>query len=71
MEFDFGPAVLTSISSYTDRDILVVRDASQLTGSVTFDILGERGRACDCDSPLRDEHDGRGVHPGIAARVGH
>ena len=41
MEFDFGPAMLTSVSSYTDRDILVTRDASQLTGSVTFDILGE------------------------------
>ena len=40
MEFDFGPAVLTSISSYTDRTILVYRDASQLTGSVTFDIGG-------------------------------
>jgi len=37
MEFDFGSAVLTSISSYTDRDILVTRDASQLTGSITFD----------------------------------
>jgi len=40
MEFDLGPAVLTSVSSYTDRDILVTRDASQLTGSVTYDILG-------------------------------
>jgi iron complex outermembrane receptor protein len=39
MEFDFGPAVLTSISSYTDRDILVTRDSSQLTGSITFDVF--------------------------------
>jgi iron complex outermembrane recepter protein len=53
MEFDFGPAVLTSISSYTDRDILVTRDASQLTGSVTFDILGEVD-GVRLDSPLLD-----------------
>ncbi|MCI0433065.1 MAG: TonB-dependent receptor plug domain-containing protein, partial [Gemmatimonadetes bacterium] len=33
-EFDLGGVVLTSVSSYTDRDILVVRDATQLTGSV-------------------------------------
>ncbi|HZF26064.1 MAG TPA: TonB-dependent receptor, partial [Steroidobacteraceae bacterium] len=38
--YDFGPVTLTSISSYTDRDVEVDRDASQLTGSVTFDILG-------------------------------
>ncbi|HEU4517389.1 MAG TPA: TonB-dependent receptor, partial [Steroidobacteraceae bacterium] len=53
MEFDFGPAVLTSVSSYTDRDILVTRDASQLTGSVTFDILGEVD-GVRLDSPLLD-----------------
>jgi iron complex outermembrane recepter protein len=40
MEFDLGSVVLTSVSSYTERDILVVRDASQLTGSVTFDLGG-------------------------------
>ena len=34
------PVLLTSISSYTDRDILVTRDASQLTGSVTYFNLG-------------------------------
>jgi hypothetical protein len=39
MEFDLGPAMLTSVSSYTDRDILVTRDASQLTGSITFDVF--------------------------------
>ncbi len=53
MEFDFGPALLTSVSSYTDRDILVTRDASQLTGSVTFDILGEVD-GVRLDSPLLD-----------------
>lgn len=38
IEVGFGNHTLTSISSYTDRDILVVRDATQLTGSVTFDL---------------------------------
>ena len=38
--YDFGSATLTSISSYTDRDVEVDRDASQLTGSVTFDEIG-------------------------------
>ena len=42
MEFDLGNVVLTSISPYTDRDILVKRDATQLAGSVTFDL----GNAC-------------------------
>ncbi len=33
--YDFGPAELTSVTSYINRDILVSRDASALTGSVT------------------------------------
>jgi iron complex outermembrane recepter protein len=42
IEVGFGNHTLTSISSYTDRDILVVRDATQLSGSVTYDL----GNAC-------------------------
>ncbi len=38
IEVGLGNHTLTSISSYTDRDILVIRDATQLTGSVTFDL---------------------------------
>ena len=38
MEFDLGAVTLTSISSYTDREVVVTRDASTLTGSVSFDI---------------------------------
>ena len=41
IDYDFGPATLTSITSYTDRKVRVLRDATQLTGSVTFDILGD------------------------------
>ena len=33
--YNFGPAELTSVSSYMHRNILVSRDASALTGSVT------------------------------------
>ncbi|HEV2596561.1 MAG TPA: TonB-dependent receptor [Sphingomicrobium sp.] len=36
--FDFGPAELTSVSSYLHRNILVSRDASALTGSVSVDL---------------------------------
>ena len=38
VEVGLGNHTLTSISSYTDRDILVIRDATQLTGSVTYDL---------------------------------
>ncbi len=38
IEADFGPVSFTSITSYTDRDILVSRDAGALTGSVSVDL---------------------------------
>jgi iron complex outermembrane receptor protein len=53
LEFDFGGSTLTSVSSYTDREVLVVRDASQLTGSVTFD-LGGTAAEVRLNSPLND-----------------
>jgi len=39
-DYNFGPMTLTSITSYTHRNVRVLRDATQLTGSVTVDILG-------------------------------
>jgi iron complex outermembrane receptor protein len=36
--FGFGGVELTSVSSFIDRDILVGRDASALTGSVSVDL---------------------------------
>ncbi|MGE0180307.1 MAG: TonB-dependent receptor [Sphingomonas sp.] len=36
--FDFGPVTLTSVSTYINRDIVVSRDASALTGSVSVDL---------------------------------
>jgi iron complex outermembrane receptor protein len=44
---------ITSVSSYTDRDILVSRDASALTGSVSVD-LGYNNLAVTLPSNLRD-----------------
>ncbi|HKR25192.1 MAG TPA: TonB-dependent receptor plug domain-containing protein, partial [Allosphingosinicella sp.] len=38
VSYDFGPVVLTSVSSYIHRDILVSRDASALTHSVSLDL---------------------------------
>ncbi|TFG83157.1 MAG: TonB-dependent receptor [Chromatiales bacterium] len=40
LEVGMGSMDLTSITSYTDRSILVSRDASALTGSVSVDPLG-------------------------------
>ncbi|MGH8203936.1 MAG: TonB-dependent receptor, partial [Steroidobacteraceae bacterium] len=55
MEFDLGPTMLTSVSSYTNRNLLVSRDATQLTGSVTFDIIpGATSDEIRLNSNLRD-----------------
>ena len=51
--YDFGPAELTSITSYVNRDILVSRDASALTGSVSVD-LGFPDAGVNLPSNLRD-----------------
>lgn len=53
IEWNLGPVTFTSISSYTDRDILVSRDASALTGSVSVD-LGFADAAVVLPSNLRD-----------------
>ncbi|MGH8250867.1 MAG: TonB-dependent receptor domain-containing protein [Steroidobacteraceae bacterium] len=54
-EFDLGGVVLTSVSSFTDRDILVLRDASQLSGSVTyFNIFNANVPGVRLDSALHD-----------------
>ena len=53
---DFGAAELTSVTSYIDRQILVSRDASALTGSVSVD-LGFPDAAVLLPSNLRDTTD--------------
>lgn len=56
VEADLGGVILTSVSSYTNRDILVSRDASALSGSVSVD-LGYPDAAVLLPSNLRDTTD--------------
>jgi iron complex outermembrane receptor protein len=53
VEANVGPVTLSYITTYTNRDVLVLRDASQLTGSVTIDIGGTAAEA-RLNSPLFD-----------------
>ena len=52
--YDFGSVALTSITSYTDRDVLVVRDAGALTSSITGGTIGLGEDVYTIDSPLDD-----------------
>lgn len=52
--YDFGDLALTSITSYTDRDVLVVRDATALTASITGGSLGLPENIYTLDAPLDD-----------------
>ena len=45
---------LTSVTSYTYRDILVVRDATALTASITGGTIGLPQNAYTLDAPLAD-----------------
>ncbi len=56
LQWDFSGVSLTSITSYINRDILVSRDASALTGSVSVD-LGLPNDAVLLPSNLRDTTD--------------
>ena len=52
--YDFGGVALTSVTSYTDRDVLVVRDTTSLTASVTGGTIGLPANVFLIDSPLFD-----------------
>lgn len=52
--YDFGNVALTSITSVTDREILVVRDAGALTGSITGGTIGLGEEIFTLDAPLFD-----------------
>jgi iron complex outermembrane receptor protein len=54
LRYDFGSAALTSITSYTTRDVLVVRDSTALTGSVTGGTIGLPEPIYTLDAPLDD-----------------
>ena len=52
--YKFGDMTLTSITSYTYRDVLVVRDATALTGSITGGTIGLPEDIYTLDAPLDD-----------------
>ncbi|HET7712405.1 MAG TPA: TonB-dependent receptor [Thermoanaerobaculia bacterium] len=54
VEYDFGGPKLTSITSYTTRDILVIRDATALTASITGGTIGLGANVYTLDAPLYD-----------------
>jgi iron complex outermembrane receptor protein len=54
LKYDFGPVSVTSITAYTHRDILVTRDATALTGSITGGTIGLPANIYTLDAPLDD-----------------
>ena len=54
LAYSFGEMSLTSITSYVYRDVLVVRDATALTASITGGSLGLPEPVFTLDAPLRD-----------------
>jgi iron complex outermembrane receptor protein len=54
IRYTFGSTTLTSISSYTYRDVLVVRDATALTASITGGSIGLPENIYTLTAPLDD-----------------
>jgi iron complex outermembrane receptor protein len=54
LKYNFGNMTLTSVTSYTHRDILVVRDAGALTSSITGGSIGLPPNVYSLNSPLND-----------------
>jgi iron complex outermembrane receptor protein len=54
LHYSFGKTDLTSITSYTNRDVLVVRDATALTASITGGSIGLPARVYTLNAPLDD-----------------
>ncbi len=59
LNYDFGGATLTSITSYTNRDVLVVRDAGALTSSITGGTIALPEPVYSIDAPLDDKTDAK------------
>jgi len=61
LSYDLTPHhTLTSITSYSDRDILVTRDAGALTSSITGGSIGLPENVYTLDSPLYDKTKAKG-----------
>ena len=54
IEYNFGNLALKSITSYISRDVLVIRDATSLTASITGGNIGLPEEVYTLDSPLHD-----------------
>ena len=54
LQYDMGGLRFTSISSYTDRDVLVLRDATALTASITGGSIGLPENVYTLNAPLYD-----------------
>ncbi len=54
IEYEFDNVTLTSVTSFTDRDVLVVRDATALTASITGGSIGLPENVYSLDAPLDD-----------------
>ena len=54
LNYNFGNVALTSITSYGYRDVLVVRDATALTASITGGSIGLPAKAYTLNAPLFD-----------------
>jgi iron complex outermembrane recepter protein len=54
LSYDLGAATLTSVTSYTNRDVLVIRDATALTASITGGSIGLAQNIYALDAPLFD-----------------
>jgi iron complex outermembrane receptor protein len=54
LSYRFGDVTLTSITSFTHRDVLVVRDAGALTSSITGGSVGLPESVYTLDAPLDD-----------------
>ncbi|MEO8189874.1 MAG: TonB-dependent receptor [Acidobacteriota bacterium] len=54
VKYNFGDVTLTSVTSYTHRDIDVVRDAGALTSSITGGSFGLPPSVYNLNSPLDD-----------------
>ena len=54
LTYNFGNVALTSVTSFGSRDILVIRDATALTASITGGSLGLPATAYTLDAPLSD-----------------
>ena len=54
IRYNFGDMALTSITSFTNRQIIVVRDSGALTSSVTGGTIGEPENVYTLNAPLLD-----------------